>query len=69
MVALLPEDAVFSGRAGGGGGGQKSQKSMFSDLETITIESGVVDLVGQFQLGIKFMNLTGFFTKYDFFDV
>ena len=36
-------------------GARKAQKSIFSSLETYSIESGVVDLVGQHQLGVKFM--------------
>ena len=46
----------------GGGDGQKPQKSIFSDFESITIESGVVDLVGRYQLGVKFMNFWIFST-------
>ena len=38
------------------GGIPEPLKSVFSDLETISIESGVVDLVGQDQPGVKFMN-------------
>ena len=34
------------------GGSRKPQKSIFSSLETISIESGVIDLVGQYQLGV-----------------
>ena len=41
-------------------GARKSQKSIFSCLETYSIESGVVDLVGRYQLDFKFMDFSHF---------
>ena len=34
-------------------GSWKSPKTIFSDLETYSIESGVVDLVGWYQVGVQ----------------
>ena len=43
-------------------GSRKPPKSTFSDRETYSIESGVVDLVVGYQVGVKIMNFDNFLT-------
>ena len=60
-----PPGAAAPGPRGEGrvGESQQPRKSRFSDFETYAIESGVVDLVAQYKLGVKFMNFEHFFSK------